>query len=88
MSSIYQDHEGVRGMPERRIGPHDDAETGWERHAFCCGCGRGCVDWRDHFARVAAQQEDHDTLMGIPMSDDREEFAESYAAEVRAERDT
>lgn len=44
------------GFPERESDPRDDL-TGWERPAFACGCGRGCVSWEDHHARVTQRCE-------------------------------
>lgn len=48
------------GFPEPRDTPREDTLTGWERPAFACGCGRGCVSWPDHNARVEAYRQDVD----------------------------
>lgn len=40
----------VCGHPDRNPDP-PDYTTGWEKPAFACGCGRGCVSWDDHHER-------------------------------------
>lgn len=59
----------VCGHPERRAEPLDDL-CGWEKPAFACGCGRGCVSWPDHHAKIASEDRDTDTVLACVLAED------------------
>jgi hypothetical protein len=56
-------------VPERSATPRDDL-TGWEPPPFACGCGRGCVSWKDHHVNVARIDSDADAVVATLLVND------------------
>jgi hypothetical protein len=64
------------GMPERRLDPREDDYSQRDRR-HVCGCGRGCVSWPDHFARVEADRAREDKA---DVADEREARLDRWEA--------